>query len=273
MAVSSDKKAVIKHNGLTVHFDEGGHVYKVYDKEQNLKHKPISVTTLIHKYQRPFDLEGMSKKTAMKEGVSQDEIKARWAKIHKTACRYGTKMHTVVERIFNGEFVDDSTFTPEEQVVFHQINQVVSRMKEKPYDYESEKIVFDPTMNVAGTTDLLGRNKDTGDYILVDWKTNKRIRKDNEWGDTFLSPVDDLPDCEFSLYGLQLSMYEKILKDGGFIDKNANVKKYICHFHANDGCKFHEVDDSFKIPLEKIVNDWKKRQEAIKQMNIDIPQF
>lgn len=273
MAVSSDKKAVIKHNGLTVHFDEGGHVYKVYDKEQNLKHKPISVTTLIHKYQRPFDLEGMSKKTAMKEGVSQDEIKARWAKINKTACRYGTKMHTVAERIFNGEFVDDSTFTPEEQVVFHQINQVVSRMKEKPYDYESEKIVFDPTMNVAGTIDLLGRNKNTGDYILMDWKTNKRIRKDNEWGDTFLSPVDDLPDCEFSLYGLQLSMYEKILKDGGFIDKNANVKKYICHFHANDGCKFHEVDDSFKIPLEKIVNDWKKRQEAIKQMNIDIPQF
>lgn len=273
MAVSSDKKAFIKHNGMTVHFDEKGHVYKVYDKDEKFKNKPISVTTLIHKYQRPFDLEGMSLKTAMKEGVSQDEIKERWAKINKTACKYGTKMHSVAERIFNGEFVDDSTFTPDEQVVFNQINTVVKKMKSKPYEYESEKIVYDPSINVAGTIDLLGRNKDTGDYVLMDWKTNKRIRMDNEWGDTFLSPVDDLPDCEFSLYGLQLTMYERILKEGGFVDKDAKFKKFICHFHASDGCHFHEVTDKFVQPLEKIVNDWKRKQELLNMTNIDIPNF
>lgn len=270
MAVSSDKKAMIKHNGLSVVFEEKGHVYRVFDKDQNLKHKPVSVTTLIHKYQRPFDLEGLSAKKAAEEGVSQDEIKKRWANESRTACKHGTKMHSIAERIFNGEFVDDSTFTDKEKIVFQQINTVVGNMKNRPYDYESEKIVFDPGMNVAGTIDLLGRHKDTGDYILVDWKTNKGIRMGNEWGKTFLSPIDELPDCEFSTYALQLTMYEKILKDGGFIDADAKVRKFICHFNADTGVQFHEVGDSYKVQVDKIAHDWKKRNEV---SNEGIPQF
>ena len=276
MAVSSEKKSVIKHNGLTVHFDDSGHVYKVYGENSNgdmkLKFKPISVTTLIHKYQKPFDLEGNSLRVAQREGVSQDEIKARWRTENKRACGYGTKMHTVVERTFNGEFVDDTTFTPNEKVVFSQINKVVGKMKSKPYDWESEKIVFDPEINVAGTIDLLGKNKDTGDYIIVDWKTNKRIRFDNEYGENFLAPIQDLPDCEFNLYGLQLSMYEKILKNGEFIPRDAKVKKFICHFHPVDGVHFHEVDGKFVEPTDNVLVDWKKKKiDAQVQMNADIP--
>lgn len=273
MAVSSEKKSEIKHNGLTVQFSDSGHVYKVFDKEQRLKYKPISVTTLIHKYQKPFDLEGMSLKCAQKEGVTQQEIKDKWAKINKTACRHGTRMHSVAERIFNGEFVDDSTFTPEQQVIFRQIQEVVGKMKERPYDYESEKIIFDPSINVAGTVDLIGRNKESGDYLLVDWKTNKRIRMDNEWGDTFLSPIDSLPDCEYNLYGLQLAFYEHILKNGGFIEPDAKVRKFICHFHSTDGCKFHEIDERFVPFKDMILADWRNRQEALAQINADIPQF
>ena len=56
MAVSNEKKAAIKHNGLEICFEDKGHVYRVFDKDQQLKYKPISVTTLIHKYQKPFEL-------------------------------------------------------------------------------------------------------------------------------------------------------------------------------------------------------------------------
>ena len=273
MAVSNVKKAEIKHNGLTVQFNESGHVYRVFDKEQQLKYKPISVTTLIHKYQKPFDLEGMSLLCAQKEGVTQQEIKDRWAKINRTACNHGTKMHSVAERVFNGEFVDDSTFPPEQQVVYKQIYAIVNKMKTRPYDYESEKIIFDPVINVAGTVDLIGKNRETGDYILVDWKTNKRIRIENEWGDTFLSPIDGLQDCEYNLYGLQLCFYEHIMKEGGFIEPDAKVRKFICHFHPTDGCKFHEIDERFVPFKDKILVDWRKRKEAEAAMNADIPQF
>jgi hypothetical protein len=273
MAVSSEKKATIKHNGLQVQFNENGHVYRVFDNNEQLKYKPISVTTLIHKYQKPFDLEGMSALCAKKEGVTQQEIKDRWAKINKTACKHGTRMHSVAERIFNGEFVDDSTFSPEQQVVFKQIQAVVNKMKERPYDYESEKIIFDPVINVAGTVDLIGKHKDSGDYLMVDWKTNKRIRMDNEWGDTFLSPIDGLPDCEYNLYGLQLCLYEHIMKEGGFIEPDARVRKFICHFNADTGCKFHEVDERFVPFKDLMLADWKKRQAALAAMNVDIPQF
>lgn len=277
MAVSTEKKSVVKHNGLTIQFDESGHVYKVFCEDNNgdtkLKFKPISVTTLIHKYQKPFDVESNSLRVAQREGVSQDEIKKRWRTQNREACNYGSKMHSVVERIFNGEFVDDTNFNINEKVVLAQINKVVEKMKTKPYDWESEKIVFDPSINVAGTVDLLGKNKDTGDYIIIDWKTNKRIRFENEYGENFLSPIDELPDCEFNIYGLQLSMYEKILKDGGFIPKEANVKKFICHFHSEDGVHFHEVDNRFVEPMNKMLADWKKKIDAINQMNADIPIF
>lgn len=273
MAVSSEKKAAIKHNGLEVCFESKGHVYRVYDKDQQLKYKPISVTTLIHKYQKPFDLEGMSAMVAAREGVTQQEIKDRWANISKTACKHGTRMHSVAERIFNGEFVDDSTFSPEQQVVFKQIEAVVKKMKDRPYEYESEKIIFDPVINVAGTIDLIGKNKETGEYVMMDWKTNKRIRKENEYGDTFLSPIDDLQDCEYNLYGLQLAMYEHILREGGFIEPDAKMRKFICHFNADSGCQFHEVDSIFTDFKDKLVADWKKRQEALAAMNVDIPKF
>lgn len=273
MAASTEKKTEVRHNGLTICFEDKGHVYRVYDDDKKLRHKPISVTTLIHKYQKPFDLEGMSAMCAKKEGVTQDEIKERWANINKTACKHGVRMHSVAERLFNGEFVDDSTFTPEQQVVFNQIKAVVEKMRERSYDYESEKIVFDPEINVAGTVDLLGTHKETGDYILVDWKTNKRLRADNEYGDTFLSPIDDLADCEINLYGLQLTMYERILKRAGYIDPEKAVRKFICHFHAESGCKFHEIDAHYNPYVELIVNDWLKRKEAERQMNIDIPNF
>ena len=274
MAVSSEKKSIVKHNGLEVCFENKGHVYRVFDQDQQLKYKPISVTTLIHKYQKPFDLEGMSALCAKKEGVTQQEIKDRWAKINKTACKHGTKMHSVAERIFNGEFVDDSTFSPEQQVVFKQIETVVKKMKERPYDYESEKIVFDPEINVAGTIDLIGKSKvNPNEYILVDWKTNKKIRTGNEYGDTFLSPINDLEDCELNLYGLQLTMYEHILKEGGYVEPDAKFRKFICHFHAESGCKFHEIDSKFLPFKDKILVDWRKRQEALNAMNVDIPNF
>ena len=274
MAVSSEKKAVIKHNGMTIHFDECGHVYKVYNEDGSLKFKPISVTTLIHKYQKPFDLEGMSLKCAQKEGVTQEEIKQRWAKINRTACNYGTKMHKVAENVFNGEFVDDTDFNDEQRIVLGQINKVITAMKSKPYDYESEKIVFDSNLNVAGTIDLIGRNRDTGDYVLCDWKTNKRIRMDNEYGETFLNPLNDIPDCEYSIYGLQLSLYEKILKDGGFVDPSAKFKKFICHFHPETGCKFHEIHDAnFSEPLDRMIKDWTAKRQAKKDAYKDIPQI
>lgn len=269
MAVSSEKKSSVSHNGLVIQFDDDGHVYRVFDQETGgLKHRPLSVTTIIGKYKRPFDLEGLSAKCAAEEGVAQDEIKSRWATESKTACRYGTKMHSVAERLFNGEFVDDSTFSFKEKVVFAQIQSVVKKMRAKPYDWESEKIVFDPKVNVAGTIDLLGRNRETGSYILLDWKTNKQIRMDNEWGKTLLSPVDGLPECEMSTYGLQLAMYERILKEGGFIDPSSQVRRFICHLHPETGVNFHEVDSKYDRFVDLLLDDWVRRNQA---MNDGIP--
>ena len=183
-------------------------------------------------------------------------------------------MHKVAENVFNGEFVDDTKFSEEQRIVLGQINKVITAMKAKPYDYESEKMVFDPNLNVAGTIDLIGRNRDTGDYVLCDWKTNKRIRMDNEYGDTFLNPLNDIPDCEYSLYGLQLSLYEKILKDGGIVDQSANIKKFICHFHPETGCKFHEIHDAnFAEPLDRMLKDWNAKRQAKKDAYKDIPQI
>ena len=39
----------------------------------------------------------------------------------------------------------------------------------------SEVIVYSKELGIAGTIDILMTNKNTGEYVLIDWKTSKRI--------------------------------------------------------------------------------------------------
>lgn len=75
----------------------------------------------------------------------------------------------------------------------------------------SEFIVGSPKLELAGTFDRLYFNRETKQYEIWDFKTDKKFRSKGEFGNKI--KTFDVPDCEFEKYSLQVSLYRKIIED------------------------------------------------------------
>jgi hypothetical protein len=102
-----------------------------------------------------------------------------------------------------------------------------------------EKIVFSPTLRLSGTIDMLAKDKDTNTYYIIDWKTNKKLTMTGN--KTALHPVEDLRDCNYSKYILQLNTYRAILINEGYVDGPIDLK--IIHINRDVGIpQVYDVD-------------------------------
>ena len=81
------------------------------------------------------------------------------------------------------------------------------------YEYLTERSICAPDLALAGTVDLLARHRETGEFVLIDWKTNKKIDR-TPYNDKrgIRGPARRLGDCRRVKYGLQLSLYRYILE-------------------------------------------------------------
>ena len=75
-------------------------------------------------------------------------------------------------------------------------------------------IIYSSELKMAGTVDVLALDKTTGNYEIIDWKTSKRIDTSSYGNKTGTSSVtQDVPDCNFYHYVLQLSLYRYLLEE------------------------------------------------------------
>ena len=66
---------------------------------------------------------------------------------------------------------------------------------------------------IAGTIDVLMKNKNSGEYVLIDWKTSKRIDKKSFKGKKGIrKESSQIEDSKYNHYALQLSLYRYILE-------------------------------------------------------------
>jgi hypothetical protein len=157
----------------------------------------ISVTSLINTHKEAFDVDKQSKIVADREGVSQEEIIKRWDNIKKTACDFGTNLHNRVEShiVSKGkEYADD-----EQVIKFMKITKL------KLADVLSETVVYNHEYRIAGTADIILDKGDTFD--IYDLKTNKNFRFDSKFNKSLIEPLSHFPECEYSIYSLQVSTY------------------------------------------------------------------
>ena len=90
------------------------------------------------------------------------------------------------------------------------------RQHDIKYDLEiyPEVKVFSSEINIAGSIDVLLYNKNTDSYAIIDWKTSRKIDKKaykNKKGTH--SITENLQDCKFVHYSLQLSFYRYLLEE------------------------------------------------------------
>lgn len=181
-------------------FKEKEHQYFIGEKELT------SVTTLLNFYKEPFDPTGIiAYKCGQKEGISKEEMQARWKKTATDACEYGTNFHSQIELYLKtGEIKD----TPEKEIV-----ESFSKIKIKGEIFSELRLKSDSYF-LAGTADIVNLYKDT--VKIHDIKSNREFTTKSKYNKKLLYPLNHLSDSHINIYSLQILIYGEMIKEHGF---------------------------------------------------------
>lgn len=191
-------------------FDEEPHIYYVYGDPTN-----TSVTTLVHKYFPKFNPDLVISRMMRSKnwpnskyyGMTADEIKEQWSQNGLDATTKGTYLHKSIEAFYNNQPVSDND-TPE----YTMFLQFYNDHKELLEPYRTEWEVYDEDLHIAGSIDMVFRNKDDDTLSIYDWKRSKEIKMSNPYGGRGFTPLNKFHDCNYIHYSLQLNIYKRILE-------------------------------------------------------------
>lgn len=150
---------------------------------------------------------------------TEDDVQQR---ISEQSRRTGTLIHAILESLWTGNF-DKSNFPEVSDATIKNLKAIVNKLKDTYEFVATEALLADPDHQVAGTCDLLLRNKETGKYALFDYKTKMVKYNDKDtnkkgkklWGFQYVTSTTFNLKTARDGYDFQLSTYEKILKDKG----------------------------------------------------------
>ena len=164
-------------SGIKITFEEKSHKYWSVIDDKEVKY--ISGTTFVHKFVPEFDEDKISKRVAEKRGVTQKEILTEWHKKRDDACYFGTKVHEIAEDTLLNRPLRNVPTNDKEKIVFSKAKVFAEKFRNELDILGVEQIVFDHRLKIAGTIDLLARSKKDGSILIIDWKTNDSITKDD----------------------------------------------------------------------------------------------
>lgn len=243
-------------NNIT-YYDEPHEYYFHNNKEF------ISVTTLIHKYQQPFDQEYWSNYIADKYNIHQFLVKRAWDFINKKGTTLGSVIHDYAEnKILNKIFEypeknikNEFGFDPIETeygISKSHVDNFLNTSRNKLIPIKTELVVYDVETMIAGMVDLLVYNVKEKEYQIWDYKTNKKFSNENNTDTNLLGMLSTLGDCDLEIYSLQLEAYKYI------IEKNTSIKlgkSYLVWVsHNNDNFKIIQTKDR-RYFIEHIFNE------------------
>jgi len=224
-------------SGAKIIFNSDRHEYK-YGGD-----KLISVSTLVHSYFPKFNAEMIAQRKAKKDGVTPESLLNAWEKNRVESAAFGTLVHLMAETIINQQDIDaaDSLVkTARDQDFLDAVKKTIVKMSANYEFVATEKIVFSPHFKVAGTIDLLLRNKKTGNYVVADWKTAKEIRTNAFGGETGYGPCSSVPNANFYHYSLQQAIYRKILMCEGYVLPTESVSCFLISIRDSDSGVIYE---------------------------------
>jgi CRISPR/Cas system-associated exonuclease Cas4 (RecB family) len=191
------KSNILKHNLENgFRFIEDEHKYYVGDQEY------ISVTTKLGKY-FVFNKKKISREVAYRNWVTEEEVISDWD-YRRDSGRY-------IHELANKYLENKDLKTDELNLILH----VIDFIKEHP-EFEivaSELGIFSKKYAIAGTIDLILKDKHTNKLYTLDWKTSRKSIAKNEYFTMARDPFTYLPNSKLYLYSMQLWAYNLILAE------------------------------------------------------------
>lgn len=290
---------VDKENKDIIYSDEQ-HVY--VNKTTNAKY--TSVTQLIHNYTQPFNAAFWSAYKACEAILSPEafyplksillktkiwkneylttynidnktfenkraEILQSYEDKKNTACERGTLIHEVQENLFYNQdskikkYVGGGKFDVKKG--YYQLDLDRAVYPEFLISYD-----FDDYLKIAGQIDLI--IKDGDEITIIDWKTNKKIDQESYFDRSTKKhqmmkfPLDNIQDCNFYHYTLQLSLYAFLLQK---INPKFKIKKLIIVHFDHDGNETEYTCDYLKDDVARMLLHYRRDQKIKSELSLD----
>lgn len=208
-----------------IKFFEKNHRYEV-DGEKAL----MSVSGLISKYEKPFDSKKIAARIANRDNLPIQYILEEWNFNKEYSCHKGSQLHLYIENFlerrhsslnrdsiinFLSNFSSRKTEEDYYKDVIYHIRNFINFYEWWKQDHiliKSEFVIGDKKTKICGTIDNLSYNKKTKSFSIFDYKTNKKIERQNSFGEKMLYELSHLDKCEYIKYSLQLNLYKEIFE-------------------------------------------------------------
>jgi hypothetical protein len=184
-------------------FEEQRHKYFVKGNAINK-----SVSSLIGEFYEHFDAKQVAPYSAIKMGLTTEEVLAHWATINQESRDRGHRVHNFGEVYQFNRNLRPSCPQEEAIVKFWQ------EVPEHILPVAAELRMYHFKHLFAGTADIILFDTKTQTYIIADYKTNKDLLK-NYKGKTMLEPFSHFLDNPLNHYVIQLSYYQLLLEQVG----------------------------------------------------------
>ena len=194
-------------------FYEDGHYYTYKDK-------PISIgaTGLIEQYTQDFDANAVAERVARKENKTVQEVLNEWEYKNQFACEKGSTCHEFAQSLWSGneytfkEFDNSEGYFIATELITTQICNFYNDYKDRLEHLADEYVIGSEEYDIASAIDHLFINKLTGGLVLVDYKTNSDIHKNERYAKNMKAPLQHLRDDSIHHYYIQLSIYKYLVE-------------------------------------------------------------
>ena len=233
----------------------------------------ISVTRLIEEYTQEFDSQAVAEKVAIKENKSVEEILAYWKYKNQYSCLKGSTCHEYVQHLWSGNdfkmeytmipFYGNENFNYDVSKIMLQADNFYNDFQDRLEHLADEFVIGSEEYDIASAIDHLFINKLTGGLVLVDYKTNSDIHKNEKYAKNMKVPLQHLKDFTLNHYYIQLSIYKYL------VEKYTNLKieeMFIVWFSENiDNYEIIEIP-YLKKEVEEILEN--RRQKNMKSVPV-----
>lgn len=138
----------------------------------------------------------------------------------------------------------DMEFVTREQTIYYQLkNPDYERLHEQSLDFANEPKYLDTC--IKGRFDALFRNKKTGKWVIIDWKSSKSIDIANRW-EKLLGPCKQLDNCNYNTYTIQGYFYKTALLNG-YLPESTTEDDVEFLIVQLPGFQIDGTNDDFKI--------------------------
>lgn len=185
-----------------------------------------------------------------------------WHNTRDEACSHGTWVHHVMETSFYGkETFDLSDFDCSDIVGNYKCvkGYYPQRLEEGIYPEYLLSWISPEGLRISGQADLIIRKGD--DILVLDWKTNREIKKKSYFNSSkkrnvmMKYPLNNLMDCNYRHYQLQLSLYAYIIQQ---LNPEVNIKELkIVHIDRNGKQTIYPME-YLKTDVERMIKHYAK---------------